>query len=244
MGTSTLGLLLAVALREGEAQESPDRDVVLLEADRSGGTAGARFDLGVAGGLQAWVAGLAADPTVAVTQFGRRIADGLRVVPAPVGTAETERILTRGVSDMLAAAITRDSDRLWVVDVGRGGEAAVPLTTVADVAVLVTLGLAEQIVRLPSMVRALHPVPCVVMVGGPTAWSTGEIHDHCGATAVIDGPEYRMPADQVVDLVEGRRRRRSLPWRSVLHCRDAVVETAGRAGAEPQIQPADNRSVG
>ena len=190
VGTSTLGLLLSVALREGEIADGKiaDREVVLLEADRAGGTLGARFDLGVDGSLQAWVAGLATDPTISVEQFGKRVGDGLRVVPAPVGWTDTERILTPAVLDMLVTAITGDDGRSWIVDVGRGGGAASPLIAAADVAVVVTLGLPEQIVRLPSIVKAIDPVPCVVTVGGRTAWPTDEIQRHCGATAVIGEP--------------------------------------------------------
>ena len=239
VGTSTLGLLLSVALREGEIA---DREIVLLEADRAGGTVGARFDLGVDGSLQAWVAGLATDPTISVDQFGKRIGDGLRVVPAPVGWTDAERILTPAVLDMLVAAMTGDDGRSWIVDVGRGGGAASPLIAVADVAVIVTLGLPEQIVRLPSMVKAVDPVPCVVMVGGRAAWPIDEIQRHCGATAVIESPEYRLPTDQVIDLVEGRKRRRSLPWRSALQCRDALVEAATRS--KPERPAASSRSVG
>lgn len=239
VGTSTLGLLLSVALREGAG---PDREVVLLEADRSGGVAGARFDLGIGNGLQAWVAGLATDPTVEVTSFGKRVGDGLRVLPAPVSWTDTERILTPGVTEMLATAIASDDERWWVVDLGRGGGTSGPLVDPADVVVIVTLGLPDHVVRLPSMVKTVHPVPCVVMVSGPTTWPTDEIRRHCGAAAVLQGAEYRMTADHVVDLVEGRKRRRSLPWRSVLQCRDAVVELGSRV--EPERSVSGERSVG
>lgn len=242
VGTSTLGLLLSVALCE----TATDREVVFLEADPSGGVTGARFDLGTNSGLQAWVAGLATDPTVAVTEFGKRIGDGLRVVPAPVAWADTERILTPGVTDMLATAMTGDDDRWWVIDLGRGGGATALLVDIADVGVLVTPGLPEHVVRLPSMVKAVHPVPCIVMVSGQSTWPTDEIERHCGAAAVLTGPEYRLSADQIVGLVEGRKRRRSLPWRSVLHCRDAVVQTAATR-SEPERSTAGRiagRSVG
>lgn len=240
VGTSTLGLLLSVALQE---RADADRETVFLEADPSGGVTGARFDLGINSGLQAWVAGLATDPTVSVAQFGTCISDRLRVVPAPVSWADTERVLTPVVTDMLATTMTTDSERSWVVDVGRGGGASSSLAGVADVAVIVSPGLPEHVVRLSSMVTAVRPVPCVVMVTGQSTWPTGEIQRHCEAEAVLGGPEFRLTADQVVDLVEGRKRRRSLPWRSVLQCRDTVVETAATNQSRPENSTATTRSA-
>ena len=230
VGTSTFGLLLAVALQEQRQQqeELPDLsatdEITLIEADPSGGVAGARFELGVADGLQAWVAGLATEPSLSVDRFGKRIADGLRVVPGPLGTADAERVLTPGVFDMLAAAMTRNRNQPWVVDLGRGAAATSPIADIADATIIVASGLAEHVVRLPTLVAA-SPATTVVAMGGSSTWSAAEVQHHCHADAVIAGPDFRLPAGQVVDLVEGRRRRRSLVWRSVLRCRDAVIES-------------------
>ena len=252
VGTSTVGLLLAVALAEGarpygvtsapEPGSSNNSQVVYVEADRAGGVAGARFDLGIAGGLQAWVAGLASDPTLTVDGFGKVIGDGQRVVPGPVSWIDAERLLTPAVIDMVALAMKRHDDRWWVVDIGRGGAALDPMVEAADVAVIVGSGLPEHVVRLPPLVSACRPATCIVVIGGRSAWPLEEIRQHCGADVVIDGPEYGLRADQIVDLVDGRKRRRSLVWRSILRCRDAVVDAGSQPASRPQ--PAPGRSVG
>ncbi len=249
VGTSTLALLLTVALAETAAD---DQEAALVEVDRAGGVAGARFDIGVDNGLHDWAAGLATDPSTPIGQYGKRLGERLRAVPGPMAPADAERVLTPVVQELIAAAMTADRSRLWVVDVGRGGAGATPIVDAADGVVVVTNGLPEQVVRLPSLVQRCASTPCIVMVGGRSSWPIDEIQDHAGASAVLDGPEFRLSVDQVIALVEGRKRRRSLQWRSVLRCRDAVLQAtlAGRdtPGAVRTTTPdrpvAERRSTG
>jgi len=229
VGTTTVGLLLSAAIAEHGpgGPDGPDgpgiAETVFIEVDRAGGVAGARFELGVHGGLRSWVAGLATDPALDVSRFGKLGADRWRIVAGPEGCTEAERVLSPHATELLASAITADRSRRWVLDLGRGGAAVSPLATAADSVVMVSSGAREEVVRLPSLVSWCRPARCVVVLGGRAPWPPEEVRHHCQADVVLAGEEMTMPNSAVVDLIEGRRRGRSRVWRTVLACRDAVL---------------------
>ncbi len=220
VGTTTFGLLLSMAIAEHGTDTA---ETVFIEADRAGGVVAARFELGIHGGVRSWVAGLATDPSLDVARFGKLGADGWRILGGPEGCLDAERVLSPHATELLASAIVADRARRWVLDLGRGGAAVSELAAAADSVVVVCSGAPEEIVRLPSLVSWCRPARCVVVLGGRAPWPPEEIRHHCQADMVLPGDELTMPNSAAVDLIEGRRRRRSRVWRTVLACRDAVL---------------------
>ena len=102
VGTTTVGLLLSAAIAEHGpgGPGGPDgpgiAETVFIEADRAGGVAGARFELGVHGGLRSWVAGLATDPALDVSRFGKL---GAAAVAAAGASASGCGILCSGSAE-------------------------------------------------------------------------------------------------------------------------------------------------
>jgi len=210
--------------------------VVLVEADRAGGVAGARFDLGVERGIGSWISGLATNPELPVTGFGKLGIEGLRILTGPVAAADAELVLSPQAIDLMLRAMTADDDRWWILDLGRGGSAAAPLAAVADAVVIVCPGSAEYVVRLPSLVAWAQPATTIVLLAGSTLWPVDEIRQHCSADEIVEGPRLAISSGEAVDLIEGRRRRRSRAWAAALACRDTVI-------AHRTTTPAVQRSV-
>lgn len=228
VGTTTFGLLLSVAIAEHGTPGTDGTGIaetVFIEADRAGGVAGARFELGVDGGVRSWIAGLATDPSLDVSGFGKLGAERLRIVAGPEGCIDAERVLNPHATGLLASAIGADRSRAWVMDLGRGGDGVSELATAAESVVVVCSGAPEEVVRLPPLVSWCRPARCVVVLGRRAPWPPEEIRDHCGAEVVLPGEELTMPNRAVVDLIGGRRRRRSRVWPTVLACRDAVLSS-------------------
>ena len=228
VGASTFALLLAKAL--AESNDGPESaETVLVEADPAGGVVGTRFDLGFERGVGSWVAGLAAEPGLSVAKFGKTVAPGLRVLVAPGPGSDAERVLSSSGSGSLASAVGSDVSRWWVLDLGRGLMSVRALLSVCDVVVIVSSGLPAEVVRLRALVGSARPGRCVVVLGDRSPWSAGEVGEHCSADVVLSGSVGNVSGAVVAGLVEGRRRRRSGLWRSVLSCREAVLASSPMA---------------
>lgn len=225
VGTSTFGLLLSVAISEQLDDVDDVEEAVFIEVDRAGGVVGARFEVGVESGVRSWVSGLATGPELSVSGFGKLVAERLRLVAGPEGCVEAERVLSTHAVELLAGAMAGDRSRRWIVDLGRGGSAVSSVIAKADAVVVVASGAQEEVVRLPSLVSWCRPTRCVVVLGDRAPWSADEVQRHCGADVVLAGEGLTLSNAAVVDLIEGRRRRRSRLWRTVLTCRDAVLSS-------------------
>ncbi len=228
-GATNLGLLLSAAVGGHDDHEA---EAVFVEADRAGGVVGARFDLGTERGVASWISGLAADAALPVDRFGKLIASGVRVLPGPVGWSDAERVLGRQSVELLSAAMSADGDRRWVVDLGRGGSALNPVAAIADAMVVVCPGMPEYVVRLPSLVAWARPAACTVVLTGRSPWPSEEVRRHCSADHLIEAPDLAVSAGEIAGLIEGRRRRRSRAWISVLACRDAVATATATTSAD------------
>ena len=183
-------------------------DVVLVEADPSGGDLAAWFDLPVAPSLSTVVTRVLDGAWPEIERHTRLADNGLRILPAPSGTAEATQALgesARAVVPALAAI------RMPVVvaDVGRLGAGATtnPFLAAAAVTVVVhrqsTQSSRAAAVRLQRLVEQLDrlagaPTAVVVAVVGANPFSIDEIErfvaDGAGALPVVGLPVDELAA--------------------------------------------------
>lgn len=123
----------AVALA---AAWSVAEDVVVIEADPSGGDLAAWFDVPVSPSLSTVVT-VGLDGRQAVDRHTRLAPCGLRVLPAPVGTAEARQAIA--LSGPLASTLSGAGSLSAIVDAGAppAQMSTNPFLAVADVTVLV-----------------------------------------------------------------------------------------------------------
>ena len=230
VGTSTLSLLLSASVREFAGESA---DVVLVEADRSGGVVGARWQLGLDAGVGSWVSGLAADGSRSVSEFGRQVVKGFRVVPGPAGVVEAEKALTGQAVSLLSSAMSADTSRWWTVDLGRGCSTVRPLAQLSSVVVVVSSGAEEEVAGLAAVVEAVRPAKCVLVLGSRLSFSADEVVEFCGGEVVVRSGVECFDGSSAVKIIEGKGRKRSQEWKTAVKVREAVMELAasGQAAA-------------
>ncbi len=214
-GVTSWSLLLAAAWPSEYEVER-----VVLEADCDGGVLGARYGFGVDPGAVSLIAALrrAGSRAVDVSEHGRRVNDGLWVIPGPE-TGERASRVWRGSAAAVADGVVYD-DRVWFVDAGRADEASPiePLLDLSSIAVLLTRSATEDLVQVPARVEFLrqHAQSVGVLVVGKPQHTVEDLVGFFGTDLV-----WTVGADENLvriagEAIAGGRARRSWVWRSAI----------------------------
>lgn len=217
-------------------------DRVVVEAGRDGGVLGARYP---AVGVEPGVAALAAairrhelGQLLPMTEFARKVADGLWVVPQPE-SAEASSLLwsTGSTTSVVATALAADA-RVWLVDAGRCGPGSPAVTLSASSAMsLVWSGVThEELVGVPARVRALQRpgTPVGVVLVGTSGYQPDDLRRFFGTGLVWSVPTQRDLPAWVSAVLAGGRARRSWLWRQALIVAADVAErTTARGDLDP-----------
>lgn len=238
-GVTTTALALAAAW--------PEQDRLLLETDPGGGDLGPWLGLPPAPGL----VGLAAagrhnHDGGSVWDHAQQIADGLRVVVAPVGAEQASACL----ATLVATAITDPPGRdaaVVIADCGRldPGSPALPVAAHADLTLLVVRPLVSELSHLAPRIAGLSRsglrlglllAPAAGHVSAEPAYAAREI------TATLDLPVHAsIPADPRAaahliasrgDLGKAARRRPLMRTARVLAA--GLVEQVTQPPSSPQ----------
>ena len=241
-GVTSWSLLLAAAWPPEYAAER-----VVLEADCDGGVLGARYGFGVDPGAVSLIAALrrADSPAVDVSEHGRRVNDGMWVIPGPE-TGERASRVWRGSAVTVADGVVSD-DRVWFVDAGRADAASPiePLLDLSSIAVLLTRSATEDLVQLPARVEFLrhHAQSVGVLVVGQPQHSVEDLVGFLGTDMV-----WTVGADENLvriagEAIAGGRARRSWVWRSAI---SIAADMAATIAADPSDSDHDavERSAG
>lgn len=183
-------------------------DVVLIEADPSGGDLAAWFDLPVAPSLSTVVTQVLDGAWPDVERLTRLADTGIRLVPAPASTAEAAQAVgesARAVAPSLSAL----RSPTIVADTGRLGPTPMSNPFVAAAGVIVVVhrqaqqsarAAAVRLQRLAEQLESLAAAPAdiVVAVVGDAPFGPGEIArflgDAAGTSAVVPLPDDRLAA--------------------------------------------------
>lgn len=241
-GVTSWSLLLAAAWPPEYAAER-----VVLEADCDGGVLGARYGFGVDPGAVSLIAALrrADSRAVDVSEHGRRVNDGMWVIPGPE-TGERASRVWRGSAATVADGVVSD-DRVWFVDAGRADAASPiePLLDLSSIAVLLTRSATEDLVQLPARVEFLrhHAQSVAVLVVGKPQHSVEDLVGFFGTEMV-----WTVGADDNLvriagEAIAGGRARRSWVWRSAI---SIAADIAATIAADPPESDHDavERSAG
>ena len=190
------------------ASWSTDDDLVLVEADPSGGDIAAWFDMPVEPSLSSVVTRVLDGTWPDVERLTRLAPNGLRVLPAPSTSAEASQAVdeaARTVVPVLSATRTP----VAVTDVGRYAQLPNPFLSAAATTVVVhrqaTQSSRAAAVRLQRLVEHLDragraAASIVVALVGAEPFSVGEIErfvaDGVGATPVVG-----LPIDELATAV-------------------------------------------
>ena len=223
-GVTSWSLLLAAAW-------PPEYEVerVVLEADCDGGVLGARYGFGVDPGVVSLIAALrrAGSRAVDVSEHGRRVNDGLWVIPGPE-TGERASRVWRGSASAVADGVVND-DRVWFVDAGRADEVSPiePLLDLSSIAVLLTRSATEDLVQVPARVEFLrqHAQSVGVLVVGKPQHTVEDLVGFFGTDLV-----WTVGADENLvriagEAIAGGRARRSWVWRSAISIAADIAAT-------------------
>lgn len=223
---------------------------VVVEADASGGDLAARFGLRPSPGLVSLAAEIrtsARPDGELVWRHAQRIADGLLVVPAPPGAAESAAALGAMRPGALAAmqVSAADPEALVVMDVGRMDptRSMVGMADGADVLLVLAGAHADDLAHLPSRLKALGR-GCrqrrLLLVGD--GYATSEVERELGAPIAGRIPHDARAAAALRGLGPGRRRSRLA--QAATRCAHSLIAQAP-TGAEiprnvdaPQAVPA------
>jgi MinD-like ATPase involved in chromosome partitioning or flagellar assembly len=201
----------AVALTSAWPSE---RDVVLVEADPSGGDLAAWLDMPVAPSLSTIVTRALDGAWPDIERHVRTAAAGIRVVPAPDRAGEAARAIGESARFVVATFAARSSP-VVIADTGRlhPAPAAHAFVAAAEVTVLVhrqsvqsARAAAVRLQRLAEQVDTLANLPTalVVAVVGGAPFDLGEIgsflYDAVGGTRLVG-----LPTDDLSAAVLGGR---------------------------------------
>jgi MinD-like ATPase involved in chromosome partitioning or flagellar assembly len=235
-GVTSWSLLLAAAWPVDYAVER-----VVLEADCDGGVLGARYGFGVDPGAVSLIATLrrADSRALVVSDHGRRVNDGVWVIPGPE-TGERAARVWSGSAATVAAAIATD-DRAWFVDAGRADAASpvAPLLDLSAIVLLLTRSATEDLVQVPARVEFLRqraPSVCVLVIGKPQH-SLDDLAGFFGVERV-----WTTGADENLvriagEAMAGGRARRSWVWRSAI---SIAADIAAAIAGNPTASNADS----
>lgn len=224
-GVTSWSLLLGAAWPQ-------DDEVVVLEADPSGGVLGARYGLGVDPGAVSLIAGLRHSPNaIDIDAHVRSFAD-LHVVPGPE-SGEQARSVWSGTADAVATRLAAD-ERVWLADVGRldGGSPVLPLAHASALTLLLCGPAMEDLVQVPSRVEWLSAIGAsvgVVVVGDP-GHRTEELAEFFGTRLV-----WQVAANDDVRQIAGAilagsgRAKRSWAWRTALDLASTIAAECRQA---------------
>jgi len=189
-------------------------DVILVEADPSGGDLAAWFDLPVTPSLSTVVTRVLDGAWPDVERFTRLADSGLRLIPAPSRIAEAGQAVGEATRSLVPTLATLRSP-VTIADTGRVAPvpASHPFVASASVNVVVhrqasqsSRAAAVRLQRLVEQLEALaaSPSALVVAVIGSSPFDVGEIEsylaDHVGATSVVG-----LPVDDLAAAVFGGR---------------------------------------
>jgi MinD-like ATPase involved in chromosome partitioning or flagellar assembly len=238
-GVTSWSLLLAAAWPPGG-----DRERVVVEADLDGGVVGARYGFGVDPGAVSLIAALRySREVVPVGDHGRRVGEGVWVVPGPE-VAEQARAVWAGTAGTMAARLAAD-DRVWLVDAGRAqpGSETFPLVSSSQLLVLVCRDGPEDFVQVPHRVAVLgsHAARVAVLVVGHVPYTTGDLREFFGSSAVWNVRRAEDLAGLAGAVQVPGRARRTWVWRHALE----ISAHAAALAETPEDTPAmDGRRAG
>jgi MinD-like ATPase involved in chromosome partitioning or flagellar assembly len=185
---------------------------VLVEADPDGGRLGTRLGVGVEPGLMSLAlatrtTALRLDDVIAASAS---IGEAL-LLPAPPSAEQAQSALVYCAS-ALAAVIAGDTERAWVLDVGRVSprSPAMPLAAKADDLLLVSRGDLAALQLLPTRLDALRAAGCrrpSVVVVGPTPWSLDQVAEFTSTDVIA-----QLPLVLGSGGLSGLSERRWRPW--------------------------------
>lgn len=218
---------------------SSAHDVVLVEADPSGGDLAAWFDMPVTPSLSTAVTRITDGSWPEIERFTRLAENGLRLQPAPVGTAEAGQAVGEAAR-LLVPGLASARSQLAIVDTGsvQATPALNPFVGAAAVTVVVhrqaTQSSRAAAVRLQRFADQLDTFASVaagvvVAVVGAAPFSLDEIESFV-AEAVGATPVVGLPVDDLTAAVyAGRpgvsaRRLRRLPLARAAGALAAVTE--------------------
>lgn len=230
-GVTSWTVLLAAAW---PAEAAPVR--VVVEADCAGGVLGARYRLGVDPGALSLVSACRrADGDPDPSRHGRRLGDGLWMVPGPEVAEPAVAAWRSGVGDV--AEVLGRSEALWLADLGRSGPDS-PVRALAGASALniVVSGSAiEDLVQVPGRVQALDELgPTAVLVVGRSSYPEDDLHRFFGGCALWLVPAVSALPSLAMKVAQGGRGRRSALWRAALEVAADAAELAVRAaGSAP-----------
>ena len=241
-GVTSWSLLLASAW---PAEYGVER--VVLEADCDGGVLGARYGFGVDPGAVSLIAALrrADSPAVDVSEHGRRVNDGMWVIPGPEAGERASRVW-RGSAAAVADGLSSD-DRVWFVDAGRAdaGSPIEPLLDLSSIAIVLTRSATEDLVQIPARVEFLrqHAQSVGVLVVGKPQHSVNDL-----AGFFETGRVWTVGTDENLvriagEAVAGGRARRSWVWRSALSVAADIAAAIVTDESESSVDPVE-RAVG
>ena len=235
-GVTSWSLLLAAGWPSDLA---PER--VVVEADVAGGVLGVRYGLGVDPGVVSLAASLrgGAGEPVDVAVHGRRIADGVWVVPGPE-TAEQAASVWGHTADTFAQRLAVD-ERVWLFDAGRL-TASGPLAAVVAHAALVVLlswSRAEDLVSVPSRVAALASLGgrVALVMSGKSSYLPEQLAEFAGCRPVWCVDDRGDLIEMTAAVLAGGRARRSWLWRQTLE----VAHDTARIAHQPDVTSSPTR---
>lgn len=187
-------------------------DLVMVEADPSGGDLAAWFDMPVEPSLSTVVTSVLDGAWPEVERHTRLAANGIRLVPAPANAAEAARAVAESERTLVPILATLRSP-VVVADTGRLAASSLehPFVAAAAVAVIVhrqstqsARVAAVRLQRLTDQIDRFGATPTVVAVVGGTPYGLDEIdrfvHDAVGQTTVV-----ALPFDELAASVFGGR---------------------------------------
>lgn len=183
-------------------------DVILVEADPTGGDLAAWFDLPVAPSLSTVVTRVLDGAWPEIERHTRLAENGIRLLPTPSGAAEATQAVTESAR-VLVPTLAGMRSPVVIADAGRTPPvpSANPFVAAASVTVVVhrqsTQSPRAAVVRLQRLVEQVEmfvatPTALVVAVLGGTPYSIDEVeafvHESVGATAVVGLPRDELAA--------------------------------------------------
>jgi hypothetical protein len=249
-GATSWALLLAAAWPAGGA---PCR--VVVEADCAGGVLGARYRVGVDPGAMTLISACRRDDGSALeaADHGRRLADGLWLVPGPEVADHAVAAWSSGAGDVAHRLV--DDPRLWVVDGGRiGPESPLrPLTEAAVVNLVVSRPEVEDLLRLPGRLVTLGGTSmAAALLCGRPAQDRRELHRFLGGAPVWIAPRSDRLPQVAGAAVGGGLARRGPVWRAAVELAAELAtlvarppdaaDPARRSGRARPWPPPENRS--
>jgi hypothetical protein len=201
---------------------------VVFEADLDGGVLGTRYGLGVDPGVVSLIAALrrSDDGTVPVEEHGRPAGQGVWLVPGPESGEQAQSVwagTAAGTAERLA-----DDDHVWIIDAGRvhSGSVTMPLVRRSRLTVVVSGAAPEDLIQVPTRVAALA-AQCEsvgVLVQGKAPYTTAELGEFFGTTAVWRAGAADDIAAIACAVLSPGRARRSWVWRTALEVAEGIAQ--------------------